>query len=63
VLRDVDIPDEAGSSHSSISYGTLEQAQMLGDAQALRDAGRQVLRFHLGDDVPGGINKITKFLV
>lgn len=63
VLRDVDIPDKAGSSHSSISYGTLEQAQMLGDAQALRDAGRQVLRFHLGDDVSGGIDKITKFLV
>ncbi len=63
VSQDVPIPDQAGSSDSSISFSTLERAQMMGDAQALRDAGRQVLRFHLGDDVLGGIDKITKFLL
>jgi len=45
---DLAIPDEAGSSRSSISFGVLKAAQALGDAQALRNAGRPVLRVRLG---------------
>ena len=51
--RDVPIPDEAGlpppgrKPESSITFGVLELAQALGDRQALEDAGRRVLRFHL----------------
>jgi glucose-6-phosphate isomerase len=45
---DTPIPDEAGKSGSSMSFGVLKMAQVLGDAQALRDAGRQVIRLHLG---------------
>jgi glucose-6-phosphate isomerase len=48
--QDVDIPDRAGSDDSSITFGLLKSAQVLGDAQALHDAGRQVIRFHLGGD-------------
>jgi len=46
--RDADIPDEAGSSNSTISFGTLKIAQTLGDRQALLDGGRRVLRIDLG---------------
>jgi glucose-6-phosphate isomerase len=56
--QDAPIPDEAGASESSISFHTLELAQALGDGRALLDAGRRVLRFHLGDDVLGGLKKL-----
>lgn len=49
--QDAGIPDEAGSSASSISFGVLVRAQALGDYQALVDAGRRVIHFRLGDDV------------
>ena len=47
---EVAIPDQAGSSASSSTFGVLIRAQALGDAQALRDAGRQVIRFNLGPE-------------
>jgi hypothetical protein len=59
---DAPIPDDAGAPDSSISFGVLKQAQALGDAQALRDAGRQVIRFHLGTDVVGGLQKLAEAL-
>ena len=43
---DVPIPDQAGSDASSMSFGVLILTQALGDGQALRDAGRRVVRFH-----------------
>ena len=58
--RDVPIPDEAGSPGSSISFGVLKLAQALGDRQALLDAGRQVIRFHLGKDVVGGLKRLLE---
>ena len=57
--RDAPIPDEAGAPESSISFGTLKMAQALGDGQALLDAGRRMIRFHLGDDVPGGLEVLA----
>ena len=61
--RDAPIPDEAGSRESSITFGVLKMAQALGDQQALLDAGRRVIRFHLGEDVVGGLKHLTKALV
>jgi glucose-6-phosphate isomerase len=58
--RDVPIPDQAGGEDSSMRFGVLEMAQALGDRQALMDAGRHVVRFHLGKDVPGGIRRLTE---
>lgn len=52
--RDAPIPDEAGSGRASMSFGVLELAQALGDKQALQEAGRRVIRFHLGPDDPAG---------
>jgi len=45
----LDIPDEAGSPESAMSFGTLKMSQALGDAQALRDAGRRVISIVLGE--------------
>ncbi len=58
--QDVPIPDEAGAPASSITFGVLKAAQALGDRQALLDAGRRVIRFHLGDDVVKGLNPLTE---
>ena len=60
--EDADIPDEAGSPASSISFGVLKAAQALGDRQALLDAGRRAIRFHLGSDVVGGLKQLTEAL-
>lgn len=62
-LRDAPIPDEAGSPGSFITFGLLKAAQALGDRQALRDAGRQVIRFHLGTKVNDGLNRLSKALL
>jgi transaldolase/glucose-6-phosphate isomerase len=60
--RDAPIPDQAGSSDSSITFGLLKAAQALGDQQALLDAGRRVIRFHLGDDIVGGLTRLSEAL-
>jgi glucose-6-phosphate isomerase len=57
-LRDVPIPDAAGSPASSITFGVLKAAQILGDQRALLDAGRRVIRFHLGADPVGGLKQL-----
>ena len=59
---DAPIPDAAGSPDSTMTFGVLKAAQALGDYQALRDAGRRVIRFHLGDDVVGGLRRLTEAL-
>jgi len=59
-LQDADIPDEAGSECSSITFGTLKMAQVLGDRQALLNAGRRVILFHLGKDVVDGLRRLTE---
>ncbi|MCZ7543438.1 MAG: bifunctional transaldolase/phosoglucose isomerase [Anaerolineae bacterium] len=62
--HDVDIPDKAGEPASSIRFGVLIAAQALGDAQALREAKppRRVIRFHLGTDVVGGLERLLEAL-
>jgi len=60
--RDAPIPDEAGRPESSLSFGVLKEAQALGDRQALLDAGRRVVRFHLGGDVLGGLRRLAGYV-
>ena len=58
--RDAAIPDEAGAPESSLSFGVLIDAQALGDRQALLDAGRRVVRVHLGgDDAAAGLERLA----
>ena len=55
----VPIPDEPGASDPSITFGVLIAAQALGDRQALLDAGRRVIRFHLGEDAGEALTRLT----
>ena len=57
---DAHIPQEAGGKGSAITFGTLKLAQALGDREALRDAGRKVIRFHLGKDVNEGLLRLIE---
>ena len=59
---DADIPDQAGSTDSSISFGVLKLAQSLGDRQALLEVGRDVITFHLGEDVLTGLVRLSQAL-
>ena len=56
--QDAAIPDTAGEPESSMSFGVLKMAQALGDGQALLDANRRVIRFHLGSDVAGELRQL-----
>jgi glucose-6-phosphate isomerase/transaldolase/glucose-6-phosphate isomerase len=60
--EDAPIPDEAGKKASSMSFGVLKNAQALGDRRALLDNKRNVITFHLGEDVAGDIERLTKSL-
>jgi transaldolase/glucose-6-phosphate isomerase len=57
--NDPHVPDELGSSKSSVSFGVLEEAEALGDRQALLDGGRKVVRLHLKGDVPRALAQLT----
>ena len=60
---DIPIPDEAGSPDSSLTFGVLKTAQAHGDQQALLDAGRRVIRFHLGGDAVKGLKALSETLI
>lgn len=57
-VADVAIPDKAGQPDSTMTFGVLKLAQALGDAQALEEADRRVIRFHLGTDVNQGLKAL-----
>jgi hypothetical protein len=59
-VQDLPIPDEPGKDHSSITFGILKAAQAMGDRQALIDAGRRVIRFHMKGDVVEGIRMLKE---
>lgn len=58
-LPDVPIPDEPGGGASSLTFGLLKMAQALGDAEALRAAGRPVIRLHTGGPLPSLVATVT----
>lgn len=58
--EDAPIPDEPGSTTSSISFGVLINAQASGDRQALLDAGRKVIRFDFAENPAEAIDRLTK---
>jgi len=60
--EDAAIPDEPRAETSAVTFGVLKTAQALGDRQALLDAGRRVIRFHLGSDVVASIEGLTAAL-
>jgi transaldolase/glucose-6-phosphate isomerase len=56
----IPVPDAAGAPDASLTFGLLKTAQAHGDRQALLDAGRRVIRFHLGRDVVQGLKALSK---
>ena len=52
-----------GSCLSSLSFETLKAAQAFGDRQALAQAGRRLIRFHLGTNVIEGLHRLNQTLV
>ena len=56
------IPDTAGAPESSMGFGTLIDAQALGDRKALLEARRPIIRFHLGEPVGGNAARLTRAL-
>ena len=59
---DAGIPDEPGSSRSTVPFGVLIQAQSLGDRQALINAGRRVIRVDLGENAQAELERIVDSL-
>jgi transaldolase/glucose-6-phosphate isomerase len=55
--RDLPIPG------SGYSFGVLKRAQAIGDLNALRDAGRRVVRVDIGEDVAQGLAALDEALV
>jgi hypothetical protein len=60
IHKDEAIPDKAGERASSVSFGVLKMAQALADRQALVDAGRKVIRFHLDKDVKYCLSRLAE---
>jgi glucose-6-phosphate isomerase len=56
--HDVSIPDDLGSTASTLSFGVLKAAQARGDREALAGAGRRIVDVHLGADVAAGIERL-----
>jgi len=54
-----DSPEDADIPGSPMTFGVLKQAQAMGDRRALENAGRRVITFNLGDDVSGGLNRLS----
>lgn len=57
---DLPIPNQLGSSQTSLSFGTLITAQALGDAAALENRGRPVIQFQLGEKPQQWISSLAK---
>lgn len=56
---DLPIPNEAGEEASAMSFGVLKLAQALGDGEALRNAGRRLIRFHLSKEAVNELQLLT----
>jgi glucose-6-phosphate isomerase len=61
-LLDIGIPDRIGVAGSTLTFGALKAAQAQGDWQALKDAGRRIIRFHWKANPAAGLKKLTEFL-
>jgi hypothetical protein len=58
--EDLPIPDETGSWQSTVSFGVLIKFQALGDYYALQNGKRHIIRFHLGDEVSVGLDRLKR---
>ncbi|MDF1554976.1 MAG: hypothetical protein P1P84_18045 [Deferrisomatales bacterium] len=56
--EDAAIPGDG--EDGGVTFGVLQRAQALGDAQALTDQGRPVLRIHLGSGGPEELRRLLQ---
>jgi glucose-6-phosphate isomerase len=57
--QDLPLPEAPGEGlRGGLSFGVIKEAQARGDFQALRRAGRRVLRVRLSGDAPSGLETI-----
>ena len=61
-LLDIKMPDRIGVADSTLTFGALKAAQAQGDWQALKDAGRRIIRFHFRANPAAGLKKLTELL-
>ena len=57
-----DDPEDAPIPGRPYTFGTLKQAQALGDFEALRKHGRRVMRIHLGSDIRAGLQTFRNYV-
>lgn len=62
IINDIPIPDNAGESKSSITFGTLITAQALGDREALIENQRNVLRINFTNNADISFENLLKSL-
>ena len=62
VKNDAAIPDEAGESVSSMSFGVLIKSQALGDRQALIDGKRKTITIDLGNEPVKALQILTEIV-
>ncbi len=60
---DLPIPDAVGGAASTLSFGVLKAAQALGDAAALRTAGRRVTSFAVTGDLAAELRAVLRELL
>jgi glucose-6-phosphate isomerase len=60
--EDIPIPNEVDSSKSYMSFGTLKMAQCMGDAEALKNNHRKIIRIDLGVDPIINLYKLNKYI-
>jgi hypothetical protein len=61
--HDVPIPTDAGVLTTTLSFGTLQAAQALGERQTLREASWRLARVHLGAQVVERLRQCNQALV
>lgn len=59
---DVLIPDSPDGKFGKVHFGTLKTAQVLGDFEALKTAGRSVLRIDLGLDIQINLKRLIEVI-
>ena len=60
--NDVFIPDSMTETTTSLTFGALQNAQALGDAQALEARHRRLLSIHILTDIHGSIERLIDSL-
>jgi len=54
--------DDLGIPGEAYTFGTLRDAQALGDLQVLRRRGRRAIRVHLGSNIEAGLESLLALL-